>query len=123
MNHCMSQLTCVVTMFQGHCYYHSKHKLNGDSFNSFGRTAFSYSAIQPPFDILTSPGHWATLGNQCLCLPGVQATYGTQEYLTCTDTALSGHQVTPWSSGASEIHFLCPEIFTLGQCRIQQRNS
>ena len=24
----------------------------------------------------------------------------------------------PWSSGALEIHFLCPEKFTLGQCRI-----
>ena len=22
-----------------------------------------HSAVQPPFDILTSPGHWATLGN------------------------------------------------------------
>ena len=30
---------------------------------SFGRVAFSYSAIQPPFDIFTSPGHWATVGN------------------------------------------------------------
>ena len=29
----------------------------------FGRAAFSYSAVQPPFDILTSPSHWATLGN------------------------------------------------------------
>ena len=30
---------------------------------SFSRVAFSSSAVQPPFDILTSPGHWATLGN------------------------------------------------------------
>ena len=30
---------------------------------SFGRAAFSCSAILAPFDILTSPGHWATLGN------------------------------------------------------------
>ena len=44
--------------------------------------------------------------------------YGTQEYLTCTDTALTWYQFTPWSSGASEIYFLCPEEFTLGQCRI-----
>ena len=29
----------------------------------FGRAAFSYSAVQLPFDILTSPGHWASLGN------------------------------------------------------------
>ena len=37
---------------------------------SFGRAAFSYSAIQPPFDILTSPGHWATLGIYHSGLPG-----------------------------------------------------
>ena len=49
----------------------------------------------------------------------VQPTYGAQECQTCTDTALSGYQFTPWSSGASEIHFLCPEKFTLGQCRIR----
>ena len=29
----------------------------------FGRAAFSYLAVQSFFDILTSPGHWATLGN------------------------------------------------------------
>ena len=42
----------------------------------------------------------------------VKPTYGTQEYKTCTDTALSRYQFTPWSSGASEIHFLCQEKFT-----------
>ena len=92
---------------------------------SFGRAAFSYLGVQPPFDILTSPGHWATLGNKHSGLPGetislkfcVQPTYGTQEYLTSTDTALSGYQITHWLSGALEIHFLCPEKFTLGQCR------
>ena len=26
------------------------------------------------------------------------------------------YQFIPWSSGDSEIHFLCPEKFTLGQC-------
>ena len=30
---------------------------------------------------------------------------------------LSGYQFTPWSSGTSKIYFLCPEKFTLGQCR------
>ena len=30
----------------------------------FGRAAFNYSVVQPPFDIfVTSTGHWATLGN------------------------------------------------------------
>ena len=37
---------------------------------SFGKAAFSYSAVQPTFDILTSPGHWAILGNKRSGLPG-----------------------------------------------------
>ena len=42
----------------------------------------------------------------------------------CTDTCLglSGYQFTPWLSGASEIHFLCPEIFSLRQCWIWTRD-
>ena len=36
--------------------------------------------------------------------------------------ALSRYQFTPWSSGASEIHFLCFEIFTLGRCRNRTTN-
>ena len=88
-----------------------------------------FCEIQPPFVILTSPGHRATLGNQRSCDPGpgklfhswfcVQPTYSAPEYLTCTDTTLSGYQITPWQSEASEIHFLCPEKFMLGQCRIR----
>ena len=49
----------------------------------------------------------------------VQSTYVAQEYLTCTYTAISGYQITPWSSGSWDIHFLCPEKFMLGQCRIR----
>ena len=30
---------------------------------SFGRAAFSYEAVQPPFDILTSPGFGSPCGN------------------------------------------------------------
>ena len=48
----------------------------------------------------------------------VQPTFGAHEYHTCTDTTFTGYQFKPWSSGASEIHLLCPERFTLGQCRI-----
>ena len=46
-------------------------------------------------------------------------TYSAQKYQTCTEIALLGYQFRPWSSGDSEIHFLCPEKFTLGHCRIQ----
>ena len=35
-----------------------------------GRATFSYSVVQLPFDILTSPGHCAILGNKRLGLPG-----------------------------------------------------
>ena len=52
----------------------------------------------------------------------MQPTYGAQEYQTCTDTARSGYQFTTWSSGASKINFLCPEKFTLGQCRIRTKD-
>ena len=48
-----------------------------------------------------------------------QPTYDAQKYQTCTDTTLSWYQFTPWSSRASEIHFLCPKNFTSGQCRIR----
>ena len=94
---------------------------------SFGRVIFSYSAIQPSFVInfpwslgyirklvFGSPP-WGKLIHSRLC---VQPTYDALLYQTCTDTALSGYQFTPWSSGASGIHFLYPEKFTLGQCRI-----
>ena len=88
----------------------------------FGRAAFSYSAVQTPFDIvlpLVIGLHKETnvrvsLGKQLNSRFCVQPTYGAQEYLTWTDTALSGYQITPWSSGASEIHSLCPEKFKLG---------
>ena len=64
---------------------------------------------------------------KCSGLPGetisflvcVQPTYGTQEYQTCTQSVLSGNQFPHGSSWASDIHFLCPEKFTLGQVRIQ----
>ena len=58
--------------------------------------------------------HWETI-SLSVCL---QPAYGAEEYQTCIDTALLRYQFTPWSSGASEIHFLCPEKFTLGQCKI-----
>ena len=45
----------------------------------------------------------------------VQPTYCAQEYQTCTYTVILGYQFTL----ASEIHFSCPEKFTLGQCRIR----
>ena len=84
---------------------------------SFGRAAFSYAVVQPLFDILfpliiglhqetsvhVSP---EKLYHSWFC---VQPTYGAQTYQTCIDTALPGYQFTPWSSGASEIHFLRPE--------------
>ena len=50
------------------------------------------------------------------CVP---PTYEAQEYQTCTDTALSGYQIKPWSRGVLKIHFLRPEKLTLGQCRIR----
>ena len=74
---------------------------------------------------LTSPGYWATLGNQRVQVSlgkqfhfgfCVQTTYGAQEHQSCTYTTLSGYQFTPRPSGTSEIH---PEKFMLGQCRIQ----
>ena len=85
------------------------------------------SAIQPfsyPLALHVSPpGHWATLGTIDRVSLGrllhswfcKQLTHGAQEGHTCTDTTLSGNQFTPWSSGVSEIHFLCPEQFTLNQ--------
>ena len=80
---------------------------------SFGRATLSYPLT------LTSPG----LPGETISLPEcVQPTYGAQEYQNDTDTALSGYQSTPWSSGALEIHFLCPERFTLGQCMIRTRD-
>ena len=56
---------------------------------------------------------WGQLYYSRFC---VQTTYGAHEFQTCTDTALSGYQFTPRSSGDS---FLVPEKFTLGQCRIR----
>ena len=88
----------------------------------------SYSAVFAILWHIISLGHWATLGNQRSGLHGetillsvfcVQPTHGAQEYLTCTDGVVLGYQFTPWSSLASGIHFLCPEKFTLGQCRIR----
>ena len=89
---------------------------------SFCRTTFSYSAVQQPFDFNVS---WSLdyirklafnhLG-ETMSLPlCVQPTYGAYEYQTCTDHALSVYQFTTWSSGATQIHFLCcQEKFTLG---------
>ena len=45
-----------------------------------------------------------------VCVQPTYDSYGAQEYQTCTDTAFSWYQFTRWSSGASEIHFLCSEI-------------
>ena len=42
--------------------YLKKTLIDDVKVTSFGRAAFSYSAVQQPFNILT-PGHWATLGN------------------------------------------------------------
>ena len=55
------------------------------------------------------------------CLPEetISLSVCLQEYQNCTDTTFSGYLITPWSSAASEIHFLCPEKFTLGQCMIR----
>ena len=39
--------------------------------------------------------------------------------LFCADTSLSRYQFTPWSSGASEIHFLRQEKMMFDQCRIR----
>ena len=94
--------------------------------NSFGKAAFSYSAAQPSFDIylpLVIGLHQETsvrvsLDKQFHSRFCVLPTYGAQVYQTCTDTALSGYQFTSWLNEASEIHFLYPEKFTLGQCRI-----
>ena len=65
---------------------------------------------------------WATVRFSQLNLVCLQSTYGSEVYQTCTDTVLSGYQFTPWSSGTSEIHILCPEKFTFGQCRITTRD-
>ena len=73
---------------------------------SFGRAAFINLAVQPPF-YLVNGLHEETILLQVLCAA------------TDTDTVLSGYQFIPWSSEASEIHFLWPEKFTLGQCRIR----
>ena len=78
-------------------------------FTSFGRASFSYSAVQPCFDI-KSPGQMATcnirvsLGKLFDSRFCVQPTYGIQEYQTSIDTA----QFTPWLSGVLEINFFVP---------------
>ena len=60
---------------------------------------------------------WSPWGNYFT--PGFCAANIRRPGITCTDTALSGYQFIPWSSGASDIHLLCPEKFTLGQCRFR----
>ena len=96
---------------------------------SFGRAAFSCSVAQPPFNI-NFPWSLGYIRKLVFRVPGetisllvfVQPIHSVPEYQTCTDTAFSGYKFTPWSSGASEIHFLCPKKFMLGQCRIQTRD-
>ena len=91
----------------------------------FGRTTFSYSAIHPSFDInfpwslgyirklaLRTP--WGNYFSPVLCAANIRHLGMSN----LQDTVLSGCQFTAWLSGASEIHFLCPEKFTLGQCRL-----
>ena len=84
------------------------------------------SAVQPPFDI-NFPWSMGYIKKVVFRFPGetislpvcVKPAYGTHEYQTLTDTALSWYLFTPWLSVASEIHFLCSENFMLGQGRIQ----
>ena len=66
----------------------------------------------------TSPGHWATLGNQRSGLPGELFHSRCSQHTV----PLPGYKFRPWQSGVLEIHFLCPEKFTLGQCRIRTTN-
>ena len=79
----------------------------------------SLSAIQPFCHPLTFNFPWSlgyvrvSMGKLFHSQFCVQPTYGAQEYQTDKDTALSGYQFTPWSSGASEINFLGPEKFTI----------
>ena len=86
------------------------------------------SAIQRPFDILTSPGHWATLGNQRSCLPeetislpvlcaaNIRRT-GISNLHRHSSLRVPNHTLVEWSLG--DLFFLCPEKFTLGQCRLR----
>ena len=76
-------------------------------------------AIQP-FS-LTSTDHWATLGNY-FTSGFVCSQHTAPKNIKLAQTALLWYQFTLWSSGASEIYFLCPEKFALGQCRIRTRD-
>ena len=92
---------------------------------SFGRVAFSYSAVQPPFDInfpwslgyMGKLACWSAWGNYFI--PGFVCSQHTAPRNIQLAQTLPGYQFKPWSSGASEIHILCPEKFTLDQCRIR----
>ena len=101
---------------------------------SFGRAIFRYSAIQfshPLTLTLTSPGQWATFAK-------VTFMFSTGSYFTLGACAAYirgpgisnlhrhrplGYQITPWSSGASEIHFSRPDNFVLSQGRIRTGTS
>ena len=93
---------------------------------SFERATFSYSTVQPPFDINFSSSlvyiRKLVFGCPCgkcftpaLCVANLQhiRIYNLHRH------TLSSYQFTPWSSGALAIHFLCPEKFTLGQGGVQ----
>ena len=88
---------------------------------------YSFSAIQPHFDINFpwSLGYigklvfWCPWGNYFT--PGfvcIQLTVPRNIKLALTLPC----QASPGSSRALKIHFLCPEKFTLGQCRVRTRD-
>ena len=88
-------------------------------------------AIQPPFDInfpwslgyirkLVFGSPWGNYFTPCLFAanvwrPGISNLHRHSPFRVL-------YQITHWSSGASEIHFLCPEKSMLSQCRIQTRD-
>ena len=81
----------------------SRYKVKG---NSFDRATLNYSSVQLPFDI-NFPWSLVYIRKIAFGSPyrnyftlGFVGEYGTQEWHTCTDTALSGYHLTPWSSGA-----------------------
>ena len=64
---------------------------------------------------LASGYPWGNYFNSRFC---VQPTYNAYDH----QTPPTRFEFTSWSGGASEIHFLCPEEFALGQCMIRTRN-
>ena len=94
---------------------------------SFGRATFSYSAVQPLFNI-NFP--WSLDYIRKLAFGSSWGNYFTPGFVCSQHTAPRNTQLVQaqpsqgtnshlLSNGASEIHFFCPVKFTLGHGRIR----